>query len=360
LTDPFSSLVEEQPPRPKPTAALLMLTGGLWLAQFVSLIGRSIAASQYNHFWYGSIVRFSECVLGAALCLVMAWVVGRLGGGGRRLGAKVLLAIALSLAASVAWSAIEPLVVSVEGSLAHVRPYRAQTLNDLYVNTIEMSWLFFTWSGVWLAIIYDTELSESKLLAAKAQNQMLRYQLNPHFMFNTLSALATFISQRDAQKAERVVLSLARFLRASLERAPREKAPVREEIAVQEEYLAIEAARFDERLRVSIEIEAEAENCLVPSLILQPLVENAIKYGVAGSLDPVTLEIRVSRVGDRLQICVRDDGGGGAPALDTPALGVGLANVRRHLALLYHNKASLTVGPLPQGGWESIIRMPIE
>jgi LytS/YehU family sensor histidine kinase len=193
-----------------------------------------------------------------------------------------------------------------------------------------------------------------------AQNRMLRYQINPHFLFNTLNALSSLILAKENERAERVVLSLSSFLRHTLEKELPDKAPLSDEIEAQRQYLLIEQARFEDRLNYVENIPAELRDALAPSLILQPLVENAVKYGVARSNAPVTIEISAAAAGGRLTLTVSDDGGDGVGSLAPPKLGLGLENVRRRLDLIYGKAAELTCGPRRPNGFLASVEIPLE
>jgi LytS/YehU family sensor histidine kinase len=155
------------------------------------------------------------------------------------------------------------------------------------------------------------------------------------------------------------VLSLSSFLRHTLEKELPDKAPLSDEIEAQRQYLLIEQARFEDRLNYVEKIPAELRDALAPSLILQPLVENAVKYGVARSNAPVTIQITAEAEGGRLRLTVTDDGGdamGQAP----PKLGLGLENVRRRLELIYGKTAELTCGPRRPQGFLASVEIPLE
>jgi signal transduction histidine kinase len=182
----------------------------------------------------------------------------------------------------------------------------------------------------------DTQrrLAEANEAAHQAQLAALRFQLNPHFLFNTLNAISSLIvTQRNAE-AEHVTMKLADFLRLSLETDPQEEITLDEELANAQSYLDIESARFGERLRVEFDCPAALLDAMVPSFLLQPLVENAVKYAVAPARKRVTLALRARAVGGELELVVQDDGRhalGSKPA----GLGVGLTNVRKRLAAFY-------------------------
>src|SRR5262249_20381460 len=153
-------------------------------------------------------------------------------------------------------------------------------------------WIYLTWCLIYLSIDYrsslvsrEVDLARVRTAALDAQNRMLRYQLNPHFLFNTLNALSALVLDNKRDQAEHVLLALSRFFRHSLEQDPIEKTVLAEEIAAQEEYMAIEQIRFGDKLRYVKEIDPAARDALVPCFILQPAVENAIKYAVSPSSD---------------------------------------------------------------------------
>ncbi|MDG2534223.1 histidine kinase [Sphingomonas sp. HITSZ_GF] len=177
-------------------------------------------------------------------------------------------------------------------------------------------------------------LAEANEAAHQAQLAALRFQLNPHFLFNTLNAISSLIvTQRNAE-AEHVTMKLADFLRLSLETDPQEEITLDEELANAQSYLDIESARFGERLHVEFDCPAALLDAMVPSFLLQPLVENAIKYAVAPSRARVKLALQARETGGMLELVVQDDGRhalGAKPG----GLGVGLANVRKRLSAFY-------------------------
>jgi LytS/YehU family sensor histidine kinase len=200
-------------------------------------------------------------------------------------------------------------------------------------------------------------LMEAQALAADAQNRMLRYQVNPHFLFNTLNALQTLLLDRKTGRAREMVQALADFLRYSLAREPDEMVTLGEEAEAQSAYLAIEKARFGERVKFVCEIDSGARNVRVPSLILQPLIENAVKYAVTPSTGTVTLSLIARLTTERVRIEVRDDGQAGPPA-SAKGLNLGLENVRRRLELVYGGQAQFTYGPTEPSGFAVTILLP--
>lgn len=211
--------------------------------------------------------------------------------------------------------------------------------------------LFVLWAVFSSAILYSAQLQErerklleAQALAHEAELKMLRYQINPHFLFNTLNAVSALIVTGQSAAAEAMVAKLARFFRNALSRESSAKVTLEEDIRVQLEYLNIELTRFPERLSWSIDLEPGLEQALVPHLILQPLFENAIKHGVARSKAPVEIRLTARRSGGELHITIDNTVRAGAPDDSRNGEGVGLPNVARRLATFYGEQGALTAG----------------
>ena len=229
-------------------------------------------------------------------------------------------------------------------------------------------YMVMTWVGLYIGITYQQRLRQqteaalaARVAAHQAQLRMLRYQLNPHFLFNTLNSISTLILDRNTTIANRMVQGLSGFLRHSLDSDPVERITLDDELAALDVYLGIEATRFAERLKVEKEIAVDCRPALVPSLLLQPLVENAIKHAVARSVAGGTLRLSARREGGELCLAVQDDGPGtadGTPAI--PGHGVGLSNTRDRLRVLYGGRHSVEMHRRPDGGCEVRLRLPFE
>ncbi|MET0240988.1 MAG: histidine kinase [Sphingobium sp.] len=181
----------------------------------------------------------------------------------------------------------------------------------------------------------ERQLAEAQAAAQQAQLAALRFQLNPHFLFNTLNAISSLIVTGRNDDAERMTVRLSAFLRSSLEADPLRQVPLDEEFATVQSYLDIEAARFGERLQFEFSCPVPLLDALVPSFLLQPVIENAVKYAVAPSRRTVTIAVRAVAEGGMLHVHISDNGEhaiGGKPMGGT---GVGLANVRRRLTAFY-------------------------
>ena len=202
-------------------------------------------------------------------------------------------------------------------------------------------------------------ITRAQSLAHDAQIRMLHYQINPHFLFNTLNAISTLVLDKRNEHAERMLLQLSGFLRYSLDRQPTELAVVSAELEAQRKYLEIEQTRFGDKLKVRFDIEAGVENARLPSLILQPILENAIKYAITPNADGGSITVRAYRDGSLLRVNVEDDGPGIA---ETPRRrrGVGLANARERLTLIYGASAGLTAANREPHGCRIDIWLPYE
>lgn len=204
-------------------------------------------------------------------------------------------------------------------------------------------------------------VARAQALAYDAQLRMLHYQINPHFLFNTLNAISTLVLEGRNQQAESMLMKLAGFLRYSLDRQPTEMAALSAEIDAQRKYLAIEQTRFEDKLKVSFNIEPGLEDARLPSLILQPILENAIKYAITPRVDGGSIDVSAFREGGVLKIRIEDDGPGLPPVETGPRRrGVGLANARERLELIYGERAGLVARNRDPNGCCVDIWLPLE
>ena len=244
-----------------------------------------------------------------------------------------------------------------------------------YAADAAVIWLFFfaAWSAFYLAAVAQTQALRAQRRAADAESaaqtaqvRALRYQVNPHFLFNTLNSLSSLIMTGRTDRAEEMLLALSTFFRTSLSLNPTADVTLAEEIDLQRLYLDIEMIRFPSRLKVAIDVPPELETVRLPALILQPLVENAIKYGVSPTVDVVTLTIAAAPLGDdQMLLRVTNSGGSGKPKprgrRDSDRIegtGVGLANVCQRLEARFGGKATCDYGPLDNGGFEVRLTLP--
>jgi sensor histidine kinase YesM len=199
----------------------------------------------------------------------------------------------------------------------------------------------------------------AQVTAQRAQLTALRLQINPHFLFNTLNTISGLVMTGRLAEAETTMARLADFLRTSLTHDPAADVTVDDELAAAEAYLQIEHARLGDRLRLEIDCASEVRRARVPNLILQPLVENAVKYGVAPRNGSVLLRVSAIAEGGQLVLGVRDQADEADPGAPVAGgTGLGLSNVRRRLDVLYGAAAGLSAGPA-ENGWRSIVRLPL-
>ena len=235
-------------------------------------------------------------------------------------------------------------------------------------------WLFFflAWSAFYLATVVQAEAHGAERRAAEAQNaarsaqvRALRYQVNPHFLFNTLNSLSSLIIAGRAEEAESMVLKLSTFFRSSLTLDATADISLAEEIALQRLYLEIEKVRFPRRLKAEFDIPEELESARLPALILQPIVENAIKHAVSPTRDKVTLTIAAREAGPgRFTIEVSNTGGRRTPANregnEITGTGVGIANVCQRLSARFGPLAKCAYGPRGDGGYSVLLTLPLD
>jgi len=235
-------------------------------------------------------------------------------------------------------------------------------------------WLFFfaAWSAYYLATEAQAQVltaqrraAEAESAAQAAQLQALRYQINPHFLFNTLNSLSSLVMTGRSDRAEAMLLALSTFFRSSLSLDPAANVTLAEEIDLQRLYLDIEKARFPDRLHVEIDVPQELEQARLPALLLQPIVENAIKYGVSKSRKAVVLRIEARHLDDHrmvLEVSNRLKNGGRdeLPAATHEGTGLGLANVSQRLDMRFGSRASCRFGAMTGGGFKVSLTLPVE
>lgn len=218
--------------------------------------------------------------------------------------------------------------------------------------------IFLCWAGMFYIIHYYRLLQaehqkvleasarslQSEALAREAQLKMLRYQLNPHFLFNTLNAVSALVRLGDATRSREMLARLSTFLRYSLDAEPLELVPLRTEVEMLRLYLDIEKMRFEERLIIDFDISKDASSALVPGLFLQPLVENSVKYAIESSENGGRISVKAYITGKTLNIEMKDSG----PGMDSVELqndrGVGLTNTKERLETLYPDNYGITFG----------------
>ena len=247
--------------------------------------------------------------------------------------------------------------------------YRPDAWYMYFTNTINSLIMVGCWSGVYFGIKNFQMLQKEKQNALKASTmahqahiKMLRYQLNPHFLFNTLNAISTLVLLKENDTAEAMVSRLSDFLRYSLDNDPIKRVPLGQETKALRLYLEIEKVRFDDRLEVVWNIDEECENALVPSMILQPIIENAVKHAISKMENGGQIAITARAFGNDLLMDVADNGPG-ADIVDgqlSRENGVGLANIKERLHSLYQRNFAFSIEDNQPSGVRVRIRIPYE
>src|SRR3954467_8982682 len=253
--------------------------------------------------------------------------------------AAVVLTILTLAAATVLYAVLDAF------SFSFISLYRPGLNLSLVLGTIFINFTVLAgWSALYFGInFYLIVEQQSDQLAAlgnqasSAQLAMLRYQLNPHFLFNTLNSISTLVLLKQTERANAMLSRLSSFLRYTLANEPTAHVTIAQEVETLKLYLEIEKMRFEDRLRPSFDVDPRVAKARLPSLLLQPLVENAIKYAVTPQEDGAEISVTARLVGDRVQITVSDTGPGLNEANPRPrsSLGVGLANIRDRVAQAY-------------------------
>jgi len=250
-------------------------------------------------------------------------------------------------------------------------PYRMQkmTLGEALWDSVAKSafldtMVYVMTVGVLLAIdlrrkLRAQELTGARLQAelAKAELDALRVQLHPHFLFNTLNAISMLVRKGEGDTAVRMIAGLSDLLRLALATAGQQEVPLRQELDFLERYLSLQQIRFPDRLQIRMAIDPDTLEAQVPSLVLQPLAENAVRHGIAPSIAGGSVEVAAVREGEELVLRVRDTGVGLHPGSESPG-GVGLRNVRARLQHLYPGRHRFRVANRVEGGVESLLAIP--
>ncbi|HEX2762641.1 MAG TPA: histidine kinase [Allosphingosinicella sp.] len=388
----MESFTDYRPHRRLPDLPLAAASiGGFWLFYFATIVVRTWLIDEGFH-WLG--LRAAGCLVGILLTFLLYLVLSRAARESVRIQI-IAAAIACVPAAAIfstfnlAFAIQQPLV---ERTIVRGGPVAAQTAptEEIPVKRITpqmaakmeraqqrrtvrliadglVTWYFFfaAWASFYIAMSSAVRLRAAERRASRAERdahqaqlRALRYQVNPHFLFNTLNSLSSLVMARRETEAEAMIVNLSTFFRSSLTLDPSDDVPLSQEIEFQKLYLEIEKVRFPNRLKVEIDVPGALALANVPPLILQPLVENAINHGVARTPEPVNLLIAAREEEGRLVLTVENDRGPPAPG-DADGMGVGLANVCERLAARYGSEAECDHGPLPGGGWRVTLALPV-
>lgn len=338
-----------------------------WIGVFVlSSIFWGVAGTDPIASALGKMVHYAMCALvAAAMSLILFRLHEKLTQTRTSEDALLLLMLAsfaLSLIVAPLWAGLGYLVY-----VLFTWPYSvAFDLKDFGFDMAYGGGLLFGWACLFVAIMFAFELNErEQRLAAvreealQAQMRALRYQVNPHFLFNTLNSVVGLVEEGETAQAEHMLLSLSGFLRTTLALDPLHDVALAEEIALQKQYLDIEGERFSDRMSFDMSIDPETHHALVPSLILQPLVENAIKHGVAATRGRVAIALSARREANRLLISIENDM---PPQQESPStstgMGVGLANVGARVQARFATDGTVTSGAVDDNRFRVSLELP--
>lgn len=338
-----------------------LIIAGLWTIQFLLVTVRQNIADGEAPGWEHALRRAAVSLVGAGLFYVMgvALVAVRRGG--------VALRVALAFPLAAACAAIHVIINSL--AFVYATPFDAQVDRmldpiNIFIWGIYWIWGYLCWAVIAIALAYSTELSdrdrqlaESEALARRAQLRALRYQINPHFLFNALNATSALVSAHETARAEEMLANLADFLRASLATDPLDDITLGAELDYARLYLQIEQVRFPDRLLVRFEVPDVLRDAMVPSLILQPIFENAIKHAVSPATSHVTIRASARQDGDRLLIEVADNGS--RANARSAGNGVGLVNIAQRLAARFGTAGSLVTRTASAGGYVATLTLPL-
>jgi two-component system LytT family sensor kinase len=291
---------------------------------------------------------------------------------------RALFHLAMSLVFCVAWATAGKVFQFSLGLLFDSRAAQTADAGHLWLRIGKdwLSWVFTTFPfgvavylcevGVEHAVRLWVEARDRELQVARRSEQLtgarfaaLQAQLNPHFLFNSLNTVTVLIRDGDATAATRVIEQLSDVLRRTLNRRGANEVALDEELELVRQYLAVEEARFSDRLRPEFAIDPSTLSAAIPSFVVQHLVENAVRHGIARRTHAGRVAIGAKRAGDSVEITVSDDGPGLTSSTES-APGHGIANTRERLATLYGNRASLTIAATKPFGTIATLRMPFK
>jgi two-component system LytT family sensor kinase len=337
--------------------SIMVLTLIFWCSNFL-LLTLSTALAEREHLAQITAIRLLTTLLGLFFCFLIHRLLRRISTIRRRL---IALAILAPVAAEIfAWAAF----------FAEATVDPAVNLGTLTwgvaVRTVTFwTWYFLAWAGFYLALTYSFDFQNEQRRTAEvreqahvAQLRALHSQINPHFLFNSLNSVSSLILDRKVDEADEMVNKLARFLRLGLGADPMQIIALSTELELQRAYLEIEQLRYED-LTTSFTVPTDLGTALVPALILQPIVENAIKHGVASAVPPARIEIRAWRDAERIHLEVTDSGKG--QERGRTGKKIGLANVRQRLSLMYgEENSALAAGRLKDGRYRVEVSFPVE
>ena len=336
-----------------------------WILQSIGWGGyfflRTLSGIANNLGWMLLVHTLLLTATGYSLTLLMASLYRRL------IQMKPAWTLILSLAAVAVGSGTFS-VIETWSVATFLKPgFRPEGVQYLSAILLDFA-LLAAWTALYYGINYflllEDEIRQREKLegqASTAQLAMLRYQLNPHFLFNTLNSISTLVLLKQTERANAMLARLSSFLRYTLANEPTAKVTLAQEVETLKLYLEIEKMRFEDRLRPHFKIKSETIGARLPSLLLQPMIENAIKYAVTPAENGADIWITAGREGQAVRIEVADNGNGeGSEFAASPSTGVGLANIRDRLSQAYGGGHRFETRQNDRGGFSVIVEIPYE
>jgi two-component system LytT family sensor kinase len=311
-----------------------------WVTQFVLLTAQMAAAESAAGLPVMTrselVARAGVTTVGILLSIGMALLLRTLRE--RPLGFRITMAAIAAVAGSLLHALVNFGLFSI---FMHEESMKRASIASYLAATTVWFWTYGAIAALLLVIYYNADLRERdrrltqlRAVAQSAQITALRYQINPHFMFNTLNSIASLVGRKETAEAEAMVENLSDFLHTTLLLNAEDDIPLSRELELQQLYLNIEAARFPERLVVNVDVPDTLRGLLVPSLITQPLIENVIKHAVRKSTTPIDLRIAARIIDGNLELTIRNSFGDAGDHTRGPP-GIGLANVNERLTMRY-------------------------
>jgi signal transduction histidine kinase len=346
-----------------PLPSFWVLHTGGWLAYGVAMTLSRVGIFPLR---YMIVAKAALAAAGFLLSLGLRYAYRPLIRRGTPLVRLVVVAVAASYVASLVWTAFDNLSAAPIDAAFGVRSPIFRTPLQYFNGAVYNAFTLLAWSVLYIGIRYYVALQaererslEAEAAAHRAQLEALRYQINPHFLFNALNAVSTLVTERRNDEASRMLSRVSDFLRLTL------TAPVRDEVALAEEldyvrqYLEIERVRFGDRLRMEVEVSPDAWEAAVPAFVLQPLIENAVRHAIAPRETGGAIAIQAERSGELLRVSVVDDGPGVSGGPNGNGSGrIGLANTRDRLRELYGERGRVELANATGGGTRATIELP--
>jgi signal transduction histidine kinase len=357
----------------RPTWSLILL---VWLIPasvgLLQMIAASLLRGNFGEEWPWAILQIPRWLTWVPITPIMFYAADRFPFRRDRLARSAWthlgIALVIAVVIEVLWLQISFVIQGYlePEALARMQSNRAEVYSVAVLSRLlGDAFIYAAVLGVATTLGYHRRLRERELRAANleaqlalAQVQALKMQVHPHFLFNTLHAVTVLIRE-DPAAATRVVTRLGDLLRLTLSRATTPQVSFRRELEILTLYLEIERTRFQDRLEIAYDVQPATLGALVPDLILQPLVENAIRHGVSPNAGTGRIEVRSRRDGDWLNVEIRDNGAGLARGPVGPD-GIGLTTTRARLERLYGDQQELTLANLPEAGCVARIRIPFQ